>query len=325
MKRLLTRVVLGVAAGMAVYVGLSVWKGARDVGAALATFHWSAALLGLACATINYLVRFGRWHYYLRVLGLRQVRAGESLLVFLAGFSLTVTPGKLGEAVKGLLLRQSHGIPAARTAPIVISERVTDLIGLLALAGIGASQLAPNLRRFLIAGAALVLAGLVILAVQPLADAVLAVVAKLPGMHRLAPKLREAHHATAATLRPVPLLIAVLLSGVAWFFECLAFWLIVRGFPGASVPLHDATWIYAAMTVIGALSFLPGGLGLSEAVMLELLERYGSGTGMGVATAATFVTRACTLWFAVALGLAALLMFARKTHVEVQLPASDAA
>jgi uncharacterized protein (TIRG00374 family) len=322
-KKLLSRVVLGVVAGMAIYVGLSVWKGANAVGHALGAFRWSAALVALLCASINYLLRYGRWHYYLKVLGLRQVRAGESLLVFLAGFSLTVTPGKLGEAVKGLLLRESHGIPAARTSPIVITERLTDLIGLLALAAIGAAQLAPNLRRFLVVGAALVVAGLVVIAVPALANAALALAAKLPGIKGLAPKLREAHEATAATLTPAPLAVGIALSVAAWFFECLAFWVVVGGFPGASVPLFDATWIYAAMTVIGALSFLPGGLGLSEAVMLELLERFGHGTGGAVATAATFVTRLCTLWFAVALGLGALLLFARRKHIHVELPAKQ--
>lgn len=325
MKKLLPRVVLGVAAGIAIYIALSVWKGAREVGEALAAFSWSAALVGLVCAALNYLLRYVRWHYYLRVLGLRQVKAGESLLVFLAGFSLTVTPGKLGEAVKGLLLRQSHGIPAARTSPIVISERVTDLIGLLALAAIGAAQLAPNMRRFLLVGAALVAAGLVVVSIPALAHAALAIAGRLPGVRKLAPKLREAYEATAATLRPGPLVVAIVLSVASWFFECLAFWVVVRGFPGASVPLFDATWIYAAMTVIGALSFLPGGLGLSEAVMLELLERFGHGTGGAVATAATFVTRACTLWFAVALGLGALVLFARRRHIQVELPAQHAA
>ena len=92
------------------------------MGAALAGFAWSAALYALALAAANYLVRFVRWQYYLRVLALK-VPVGESFLVVLGGFALTVTPGKLGEAVKALLLRQSRGIPAARTAPHLKAER----------------------------------------------------------------------------------------------------------------------------------------------------------------------------------------------------------
>jgi hypothetical protein len=33
--------------------------------------------------------------------------------------------------------------------------------------------------------------------------------------------------------------------------------------------------------------------------------------------AATFVTRAATLWFAVALGLPALILYARRKHVQI--------
>ena len=92
MKKLLGRVILGVAAGVAIYVGFSIWAGARSVGRALADFQWLIVLAALGLASLNYLVRFGRWHYYLKVLGL-SVPVGHSLLVFLGGFSLTVTPG----------------------------------------------------------------------------------------------------------------------------------------------------------------------------------------------------------------------------------------
>src|SRR5262249_38520940 len=99
MNRLVTRVVLGVAAGVAVYIGLSIGADARDVAAALRSFRWPLAAAACLLAACNYLVRFGRWQYYLRLLGYR-VPARDSLTVFLAGFALTVTPGKLGEAVK---------------------------------------------------------------------------------------------------------------------------------------------------------------------------------------------------------------------------------
>lgn len=310
MNKLLPRVLIGVGAGVAVYVGFSVWADARAVGAALSSFAWTAAAWGLLLAALNYLIRFWRWDYYLRVLGL-QVRRTDSFLVFLAGFALTVTPGKLGEAVKALLLRQSHGYPAARTAPIVIAERLTDLIGLLALATAGAFTLDVD-RRFLLAGAACVTAALLVVTIPRLSDLALALAARAPGLRRLAPRLREAHASTALMLRPGPLLWAVLLSTLAWLAECLAFWLIVGGFAPAHIDLHPAVFIYAAMTVAGALSFLPGGLGVTEAGMLLLLVRLGAGISRGAATAATFVTRLCTLWFAVVVGLGALALVARR-------------
>lgn len=320
MKGLVGRVALGVAAGVAVYVGFTIWANAGRVAAALREFHWSMAVLACLLAAANYLVRFGRWQVYLRVLGL-EVAPRDSLLVFLAGFSLTVTPGKLGEAIKAFLLRASHGFPVARTAPIVIAERVTDLLALLLLALVGVFHFDVD-RRFLVVGAVVVLGGVLVVSVDPLAEAALALAARLPGLRRVAPKLREMHVSTAALLHPRPLVLATAIATVSWFFECLAFWVVVRGFPGASLGLRAATFIYATMTIAGALSFLPGGLGVTEAGMLALLVRFGVGIGRGQAAAATFVTRAATLWFAVALGLPALVRYTRRKHVVVEAVAT---
>jgi uncharacterized protein (TIRG00374 family) len=314
-KSLVGKVAFGVAAGVAVYIGFTIWADAGRVGAALAAFRWRWAAVACLLAAGNYLVRFGRWQYYLRVLGL-EVAPRDSLLVFLAGFSLTVTPGKLGEAVKAFLLRASHGFPATRTAPIVIAERVTDLLALLLLALVGVFDFDVD-RRFLVAGAVVVLGGVLVVSIEPLAELALAVAARLPGLRRAAPKLREMHASTAALLHPRPLVLATAISTASWFLECLAFWVVVRGFPGAGLDLRAGTFIYASMTVAGALSFLPGGLGVTEAGMLALLVRFGTGLDRGQAAAATFVSRAATLWFAVALGLPALVLYARRKHVAV--------
>ncbi|HVZ73623.1 MAG TPA: lysylphosphatidylglycerol synthase transmembrane domain-containing protein [Polyangia bacterium] len=306
---------LGVAAGVAIYVGFTIWANAGKVAAALASFQWRWAALACLLAAGNYLVRFGRWQYYLRVLGLR-IEPRDSLLVFFAGFSLTVTPGKLGEAVKAFLLRASHGIPVARTAPIVVAERVTDLLALLVLALAGVFQFDVD-RRFLVAAAVLVLGGVLVVSVDPLAELALAIAARLPVVRRFAPKLREMHASTAALLHPRALVLATIISTASWFLECLAFWVVVRGFPGAGLDLRAGTFIYASMTIAGALSFLPGGLGVTEVGMLAMLVKFGVGIDRGQAAAATFVTRATTLWFAVALGLPALILYARRKHVAV--------
>jgi uncharacterized membrane protein YbhN (UPF0104 family) len=54
--------------------------------------------------------------------------------------------------------------------------------------------------------------------------------------------------------------------------------------------------------------------------MLAMLGQLATGCGRSVAAAATFVTRLCTLWFAVLVGIVALLVFARQTKIKLQLP-----
>ena len=306
---LFRRVLWGVAAGMAVYVGFALWADARQVGAALGRFHWWTVGAGLVLAAMNYALRFVRWQAYLVRLKLPVPRK-ESLLVFLSGFALTVTPGKLGEALKSLLLKQSHGMTVARTAPIVLVERLTDLAGLLLLAAVGAFSF-PVDKRFLVAGACVVVVALLFASVEALARPAILLVGKVPGLRRMAGSLGEAQASAATLLRPAPLITATVLSAVAWACECLAFWLIVNGFDGANIGLQAGTFIYAAMTIAGALSFLPGGLGVTEAGMLALLVRFGSGIDHGAGAAATILTRIVTLWFAVVVGLGALVLYTR--------------
>jgi uncharacterized protein (TIRG00374 family) len=314
LKGMLGRVILGVAGGVAVYVGFSIWANAHEVGLALGRFAGTFALAACALAACNYAIRWVRWEYYLRCLGLR-IAPRDSVLVFLAGFALTVTPGKLGEAVKALLLRQSHGIPAARTAPIVVAERITDLIALLLLTLVGVFSFHVD-RRFLAGGAMLVGVGLAIISSEALAERLLNILARFAPVARFVPKLREFLGSAAILLRPRTLIVTTLLSTCSWFLECLAFWVVVHGFPGARLGLQAGVFIYASMTVAGAVSFLPGGLGVTEAGMFTLLTTLGVGMGRGTAAAATFVTRACTLWFAVALGLVAMLVYSRRIAKE---------
>jgi uncharacterized protein (TIRG00374 family) len=69
---------------------------------------------------------------------------------------------------------------------------------------------------------------------------------------------------------------------------------------GHPLPLATAVFIYAFAMLIGGISFLPGGLGSSEAVMIGLLVM--NGFPEAAAVTATLICRLATLWFAVGLG-----------------------
>jgi uncharacterized membrane protein YbhN (UPF0104 family) len=307
--------VLSVAGGAAVYVAFACWSGARDVGDELAAFHGPAALVALGLAALNYGLRFAKWELYLRRLGVR-IPLGDSLKIFLSGFSLTVTPGKVGEVLKSYLLRETHDVPMARTAPIVVAERVTDLIACVALALGGVGVLGGG-QRLLWVAAGLVAVFLVVASSRPLVHAVIDLAAGLPIIGKLSPKLKEFYDAMAVLVKPVPLTLATLLSIAAWTAECVAFWVVLRGFPGAEASLRLCMFIYAAMTIAGALSFLPGGLLVQEGGMVGLLIATAKNVARPRATAATFITRVCTLWFAVAIGVGALLLVRRRAAVNL--------
>ena len=80
---------------------------------------------------------------------------------------------------------------------------------------------------------------------------------------RLVEPARLFVHSGRALLSTRALAVALGLSVVSWFFECLAFSLILDGL-GVVLPLRVATFVYAFASLAGAVSMLPGGLGVAE-------------------------------------------------------------
>lgn len=310
MKRSLRRILWVMLAAIVLYGVFVFVSGYRAIEASLRDFRWSALALALALASANYGLRFLKWEYYLARLDIRGIRKTHSLLIFLSGFVLTVTPGKVGEVFKSAVLAQTHGIPAARTAPIVIAERLTDVIGVIVLIVVGSAGFAGGLD-WAIAGSVAVALGLVAILWQPPSELLIGWLAARRGrLAALAPKLREGVASLRIVASPAALLWPTLLSILGWGLEGLALYVLLSGF-GAPVPLPLALFFYATATLAGALVPVPGGLGVAEAMIQEQLVRLG-GVAQGPATSAMILIRFSTLWWAVLIGFAALGLLRRS-------------
>jgi uncharacterized membrane protein YbhN (UPF0104 family) len=269
-----------------VAVGLGLYADFGQLGDELASFRWELFPLALALTVLNYLLRFWRWQLYLARLDI-EVPTGRSLAIFTAGLLGTITPAKLGEVLKCGLLKRSFGVPVRRSVPIVLAERVTDATGVVVLAV--AAGAGTNRWPLL----AVALAGV----------AVIVLVVRSPLLERFA-RLGEAPVAARALLE-TPLLVGMTaLSAASWFCECLAAYVCVRGL-ALDLSLGDTVVVFSLGSLAGALSFLPGGLGVAEGSMTGLIRVLGDVSKAG-AVAATLLIRLATLWFAVALGLAGL-------------------
>lgn len=304
LRRATSRVIYVMIVALALYVVFAFVSDIHKVGNRLAGFAWwtFAAALGLAFG--NYLLRFLKWQYYLAVLEIRGIPASDSFLTFLSGFVLSITPAKVGEVFKSFVLHEIHGVPAQRTAPIVIAERLTDVIGVVVLIVAGSSRFAGGLLWAGL-GAVLVVVVLGIVASRSLSMWLIGVVEWMPGPgKKLGPKLREAYDSLHALTRPSRLVLPTVLSIGAWFLECLALWIILRGF-GQSTSVLAASFFYATSTLVGALIPVPGGLGVTDTVMQTLLHEVGGIDAAG-ATGAMVLVRFATLWFAVIVGFTAL-------------------
>jgi len=301
-----------------VFAALSFVSDVRAIGDSLATFHWPSLAIALGLVLGNYALRFLRWQYLLGRLGVI-VAPVTSGLVFLAGFIMSVTPGKMGEVFKSLLLYEYKGIGIPRTASVVVAERLLDLVALVILVSVGSTTFEHG-RAVALAGGVLVLGIVLGCTVRPIGEFGLSLLARFNFGARIAPKLREAYDALHALTRPAPFIIGGLFALAGWALECLATWYLVLGFEGASIGWEGATFSYAAGTLAGALAMSPGGLGVAEAGMAGLFRIASPALSVAMATAATILVRLSTLWFGVLLGGIALFVL-RATH-QKQVPNS---
>lgn len=248
----------------------------------------------MALSCLSYLARFGRWHRFLEGLAYR-VPVWADLRIYLAGFALTLTPGKAGETIRSFYLRP-FGVPVPVSLGVFVSERLIDLlvVGLVACLALRAFP-AQAWVGFVGLGLCVAVALFLRSAVLP------ALVGRVFG-RGLGASMAGATATIRRLLAPGRVLAALLPTLVAWSAQGVSLFLVVNALGHGVDPL-GVIGIYCVAILAGAVSFLPGGLGATEAVIVLLLVA----TGIPAADAvlASLLTRGLTLWLAVLIGLGA--------------------
>ena len=279
------------------YLGLSLWAGWRDVAAAVAQVGPFVLCALLLLSLSNYLLRFLRWARYLALLD-APVAWRINLAVYFSGFALTTSPGKLGEMLRSVLLKP-HGVPAAASLAAFFAERASDLLAILVLAAVGLWAYAPARPVVGLALAAVAAALLLVQWTALISSIGRWALARPQKWAKLLVRLCEIILQFRRCFSLPAMAMGLALGVLAWFAEGFGFWWLLAAL-GHPLPLPTAVFIYAFAMLVGGLSFLPGGLGSSEAVMIGLLALHGFPEAAAVT--ATLICRLATLWFAVGLG-----------------------
>ena len=301
MRKMLLPMVLAVLA----YGALLLYADAGAITRQAAEVPGKVLVLATNLAVSNYVVRFFRWQYYLRCLQI-SVPIYDSALIFVSGFAMSITPGKMGEVIKSMLLKQAYDIPVARSAPIVLAERVTDLGGLLILGGVGLLGIAHGtwsaIASFLMVGVLFALS-----TSRALGTFAINTATRIGPLSRLKSKLLDVQESLLELNKPSAFALGVALSVVAWGVQCVSLSVIASGFADVNLSLQHGLLAYSAPLLAGTLALIPGGLGVTEGSMTGALQSLGgAGATPAVAAAITILCRLTTFWIAIALGFAAL-------------------
>jgi len=301
---------ISIAAAGLLYLGFTVFADFRHVADAFRNFNWFLLPVLMLCSMCNYLVRFSKWDYYLRIINVKVSRI-DSFLVFMSGLVMSVTPGKMGELLKAYLIKQLTNTPISKTAPIIFVERITDFVSLMLIALAGAYYF--NYGRAIVLGVSVFFfIVIVFLSNRKIALPVLKLLEKNNFLRKHVSKISTAYESSYKMLQPSPLIKMTLVSLGSWFFECVGYYIILINFPiniSANLLLW-AAFSYCFAIIVGAISMLPGGLGVTEGSLTFMLIEKGAAAQYAVAS--TFIIRAVTLWFAVLIGIISVSIYQKK-------------
>ncbi len=292
-----------------VYVIMGIYADWNTLISAMKSFKWIFIPLMIILTTVAYFIRFYKWNFFLKTAGV-QINLKDNLFVFFSGLGMIITPAKVGEIWKGWLIKDINGENLSRTVPVVIIDRFTDLIGLIILSLLGILYYREGAYILIILIA--VFAGFFI-AVRSkwISSKIISVLEKRAGKY--SGDIKEMHKTFEQTMAPQGLVFMSFVSAFAWFFECLALYYVIVGF-GEYVNIILSTFVFSFASLAGAVSMIPGGLGVAEGTITGLLQFFGLNSAVSIGTA--IIIRFGTLWYGTILGFSVYLLFKNRIILE---------
>lgn len=308
MERFQRPILLSIIIAIGLYFGAMFLGDYEQTKASLSQVPWYGWVIIFALSLVNYVLRYLRWDWFIKDLSAVSIPHRLHLSYYLAGFALSTTPGKAGESVRSFYLKR-HGVAFNQSISTLFVERLMDLLTIVILSVLAAYYF-EDYRVFLVITIAIIFAFLPLIHSQRVLVTLETKVKQFKGKWATAGehfvKLLES---SAMLLKNRQLYGGMLIGIVAWGAEGVGFWYTLHVL-GQDVELMMAVSIYGIAVLVGALSFLPGGLGSTELVMGLLLVSLG--VDKPVAVAATLICRIATLWFAVFIGVGVAGVLAMK-------------
>lgn len=338
MQGYVTKIIQGMAIALGVLILLLALSDVPELLRSLRGFTLWLLIPITLLKLINYTFRYLEWHYLLGVVGVR-IRAGlpsthqpptlnlgESIAIFLAGFPMQLSPGKVAEVLKAAMVKHRTRVPIAQTAPVVLTERIVDglavliIIGVAALLGgeaiFGSADLdidAATIQALVIGTFVAMVGAIVAIQIKPLGLGVLDILAKIPLLRRFVPWLRHFYLSSYEVLKLRRLIPTVGFGLVAYGTDCIALYLMLRGVDvaGSADLMAQVSFILGFAVIVAALSAMPGGAGARELSIGGLLIGM-VGLERGVASAAVAINTFFQVGLGVLIGLVVLVIFRRR-------------
>lgn len=298
-----TFAVLGFFLSFLVFIGVAVFGGFTDVISRIASANPSIYALSFVAVFLGFIVRYGKWSYYMRMLKLK-VPPLKSLAVYLSIYSMDLTPGRVGRIAAAYTLKRITNIKFMNIVPIITMDIFTDFLGssILSLAA------ALYMRQYVIYVIALniiLLLPFVFLLHDWAYKRLKVLLKKWKRVESFSLYGDEYYASQSALNKPKVYLISVLFTLPAAVLNAMALYFALAAM-GVKSLVPQSIFVFSIADITGMASTLPGNIGVTDGVLVALVGSLYKLTSTA-SSAVTIMTRTASLWFGVMLGAAMLL------------------
>jgi len=224
----------------------------------------------------------------------------KNLQLYIFGMSLVATPGGSGNIIKCQFIKDRYGLSRSRTVPLVLFERYHDLLGAILILSVLIASI------FLLSASIILLGSVILLIFLTLIIYKTELIKKIQNklknikfLNKITPN-DEFNESIKILSKPKIFAKGLLLSIPAWIVDAFGVYLIFLAF-NQDFGFIITTEYYFTATLFGAISMIPGGLGVTDGSLLALIQS--NHTEDSIASAIVLLVRFCTIWFATGLGI----------------------
>ena len=296
------RIIWVVIASVGLYGVFLFFSDFNIISKQISNFKYEFLPLILLLVSISWTPLLVRWQILLKKNNIN-IPIKKSFLLFLGGMSMTITPGHVGELIKSQLIKTIYNIPRTKTAPIIFVEKFYDLTGAIIASIIGIIILGMDASLILISISILIVI-IFLIYYRPIFEFILKRVTKTKFFSKYSENISDSYEIVRNSTTPQISSISFGLSVLYWIIISVAVHFILLSFGIESISVLKTISIYSSSVIIGAISFIPGGLGITEGSLIGLFSL--EGIDISLALILSVMIRILTMWYSVSIGFICL-------------------
>ena len=252
----------------------------------------------LLLAPLSWFVLFFRWHILLKNSQII-IPKKENFKIYMTGFAMSATPGKVGELIKAQLLHTKYGTPRKKTIAIILAEQFYNLLGILFISLLGLFYFDFSIYVVFFTGGLLSFS-VILLSSEKLFKIFINLISKNKFLKKYTPSLFDSYIILKKSTRGKVFVISSLLSISFWLIESLVVYVVFLSFDIKNFEFLQLAASYTTSIIIGVASFLPMGIGVVEGSLAGFFSY--QGIELSLALTLVIFIRIFTRWYGVIVG-----------------------